>query len=65
MKFYEAFLSQLPKWPDILEVGSGWGMFTRACMGWTSGKVTTIDKIGGYGLERFVRHTAGFDERKI
>ena len=47
----------------ILEVGSGWGLFSRSAMEFTTGRVVTLDKIGGYGLDRFMKHTAGFEDR--
>lgn len=48
---------------SILEVGSGWGLFGRTALEWTKAKLTTIDKIPGYGREDFNRHTAGLENR--
>lgn len=61
--FYKKLLSKHQP-GKILEVGSGWGLFTRACIEWTKGHVVTIDKItGGYGLPQFKKHTEGFEDR--
>lgn len=48
---------------QVLEVGSGWGIFTRSCIEYTNAHITTVDKIGGYGLPLFVEHTTGFEDR--
>ena len=47
---------------DILEIGSGWGLFTRFMMMYAPrSKVTTIDKIGE--PKSFTKNTAGYEDR--
>lgn len=60
--FYERFLKE-EKPKIVLEVGSGWGLFSRSVMEWSEAKVITLDKIGGYGLPQFIKHTEGFKDR--
>lgn len=44
----------------VLEVGSGWGLFSRVCL--EAGKeLVTIDKQNGYGMEAFNKNTEGFE----
>jgi predicted O-methyltransferase YrrM len=48
--------------PQILEIGSGWGLFTRFCMMKSKGSfVTTIDKIAE--PRSFAENTAGYEDR--
>lgn len=54
------FYTGTPK--EILEIGSGWGIFTRICMMLSdSCRVTTIDKIPE--PNSFEKNTAGFESR--
>lgn len=59
---YKELLEDL-KPQSILEVGSGWGIFTRTCMEFTDVNIITIDKIGGYGPREFAKNTEGFEHR--
>ena len=48
----------------VLEVGSGWGIFSGALLHTlTEAKVTTIDKIEVKGRPDFNANTAGFEDR--
>lgn len=60
--FYQNVL-EMEKPKEILEVGSGWGIFSRSAIDFTDAKIMTIDKNGGYGLPQFEKHTAGFENR--
>ena len=47
-------------WPDhkVLEIGSGWGIFTRVAVQ-QGADHTTMDKVAGYGRADFLKNTAG------
>lgn len=47
----------------ILEVGSGWGLFTRSMLETPDTQVTTVDKIQPEFLKSFLFNTEGFDDR--
>jgi len=49
------------KFENVLEIGSGWGLFTRSVMEGCDAKITTIDKIND--LETFQKNTAGYEKR--
>lgn len=46
---------------DVLEIGSGWGLFARSFLDSTTGFLTTIDKKGD--LPTFEKYTEGFQDR--
>lgn len=48
---------------DVLEVGSGWGIFARAVLEDPYVALTTIDKIPVEGRTEFNERTAGFEDR--
>lgn len=53
-----------PAGEQILEIGSGWGLFSRSAMeAFLTSKVTTIDKIPHPQLKEFMKHTEGYTER--
>lgn len=60
--FFSA-LMRMNRPKEILEVGSGWGIFSRTAAELSDAKVTTIDKIGGYGRNEFAKNTAGFENK--
>ena len=62
VRMYQAILEEAkPK--IVLEVGSGWGLFSRSVMDHTDAKEITLDKIAGYGLAQFEKNTDGFQDR--
>ena len=63
VQFYAHTLSHIHPLDAVLEVGSGWGLFTRSVMEFTLAKVTTLDKTAGYGLPQFEKNCDGFQDR--
>lgn len=63
IKFYErAEILAIIDGEQILEIGSGWGLFTRSVLMASKGThVHTIDKIPE--PRSFAKHTAGFEKR--
>jgi predicted O-methyltransferase YrrM len=47
----------------VLEVGSGWGLFSRACMEYSDAKLITIDKGTYHDLKQYTERTKGFESR--
>ncbi len=48
---------------EVLEIGSGWGLFARSVMeAFLTLKLTTIEKANGHFPE-FLKNTAGFEDR--
>lgn len=60
--FFRNYLD-LKRPKSVLEVGSGWGLFTRCVAELTTAEHITVDKTGGYGLKDFLRNTEGFEQR--
>ena len=59
---YRDILSELdPK--SVLEVGSGWGLFSRSVMEWTRARLTTVDKTPFVNLKDMTDRVAGFETR--
>lgn len=47
---------------NVLEIGSGWGIFTRVCIEMKIPNIVTIDKIGGYGLTEFKKNVGELEK---
>ena len=59
VRHYEQVVA-VPEVLQVLEIGSGWGIFSRVSL--EAGKqFVTIDKTGGYGRPEFLKNTAGFE----
>lgn len=61
-----AFYRQLFIWYQpqrVLEVGSGWGLFSRSAVESGIREIITIDKIGGYGLDAFNKNLEGYMDK--
>ncbi len=62
MLAYFKDLAEANRFVNILEVGSGWGIFARIILEFSEdGKLTTIDKIPT--LETFDKNVQGFEDR--
>lgn len=61
----DAYLELLKKVDprEVLEIGSGWGIFARTAMEMPNVVLTTIDKIPVSGRPDFNQRTAGFEKR--
>jgi len=62
-KYREILMERLAT-EDILEIGSGWGIFARSALETLkAARLTTIDKIPVEGRQDFNEATAGFEDR--
>lgn len=69
-KEWTAWLSELladmqPRPRRILEVGSGWGIFTTACLMWSEASVTTIDSQPLSALPDFKKRIDAFGQDRV
>lgn len=63
VEFYRS-LVEIAGTREVLEIGSGWGLFTRSALeAGPAVEVTTIDKIPIERLTEFNKNTAGFENR--
>jgi predicted O-methyltransferase YrrM len=65
VEIYQSLLmdgDEIPKSKRVLEIGSGWGIFSRAVLE-KNAKLTTIDKLSN--REEFIARTDGFKFERI